>query len=58
MPATTFQHHLNAPRSRILDADYAAETTELTRTQILQQGGIAMLGQANPLPQNVLRLLG
>ncbi|MGF1642153.1 MAG: flagellin, partial [Thiotrichales bacterium] len=49
---------LSASRSRILDADYAAETAKLTRTQILQQGGIAMLGQANQLPQSVLRLLG
>ena len=49
---------ISASRSRILDADYAAETAELTRAQILQQGGIAMLGQANQLPQSVLRLLG
>ena len=47
-----------ASRSRILDADFAAETAELTRTQILQQGGIAMLGQANQIPQGVMRLLG
>ncbi len=47
-----------ASRSRILDADFAKETAELTRTQILQQGGIAMLGQANQIPQGVMRLLG
>ncbi|MBT8435479.1 MAG: flagellin, partial [Gammaproteobacteria bacterium] len=39
------------------DADFAAETAELTRSQILQQAGIAILSQANALPQNVLALL-
>lgn len=48
---------LSAARSRIRDADYAAETAELTRTQILQQAGVAMLAQANSLPQQVLSLL-
>ncbi len=48
----------SAARSRIRDADFAAETAELTRTQILQQAGVAMLAQANQLPQNVLQLLG
>ncbi len=48
----------SAARSRIMDADFAAETANLTRTQILQQAGVAMLAQANTLPQNVLRLLG
>ena len=46
-----------AARSRIMDADYAAETAKLTRNQILQQAGTAMLAQANALPQNVLSLL-
>jgi flagellin len=46
-----------AAKSRILDADYAAETAALTRTQILQQAGTAMLAQANQLPQQVLQLL-
>jgi flagellin len=46
-----------ASRSRIMDADFAAETANLTRTQILQQAGVAMLSQANALPQNVLALL-
>ncbi|MCS6945940.1 MAG: flagellin [Sutterellaceae bacterium] len=46
-----------ASRSRILDADYAAETAALTRAQILQQAGVAMLAQANAMPQNVLSLL-
>jgi flagellin len=48
----------SAARSRIRDADFAKETANLTRTQILQQAGTAMLAQANALPQNVLRLLG
>lgn len=49
--------NLNASRSRIMDADFAAETAALTKTQILQQAGIAVLSQANALPQNVLSLL-
>ena len=47
----------SAARSRIRDADFAAETAELTRSQILQQAGIAILSQANAQPQNVLALL-
>jgi flagellin len=47
----------SASRSRILDTDYAAETAELTRTQILQQASTAMVAQANSQPQNVLALL-
>jgi flagellin len=46
-----------AARSRIMDADFAAETARLTRAQILQQAGTAMLAQANAAPQNVLSLL-
>ena len=46
-----------AARSRILDTDYAQETSELARTQIIQQAGTAMLAQANQLPQTVLSLL-
>ena len=49
--------NLAAARSRILDADYAQETASLTRNQILQQAGIAMLSQANQLPNTVLSLL-
>lgn len=48
----------SAARSRIRDADFAAETANLTRTQILQQAGTAMLAQANVIPQSVLQLLG
>ena len=46
-----------AARSRILDTDYAASTSELARTQIIQQASTAMLAQANQLPQTVLALL-
>jgi len=46
-----------AAKSRIMDADFAAETANLTRGQILQQAGTAMLAQANSLPNNVLSLL-
>ena len=46
-----------ASRSRVLDADYAAETTELARTQIIQQAATAMLSQANQQAQSVLALL-
>jgi flagellin len=46
-----------AARSRVLDTDYAAETAELARTQIIQQAGTAMLAQANQLPSTVLSLL-
>ncbi|MCZ8166434.1 flagellin [Silanimonas sp.] len=53
----TSAENLTASRSRIRDADYAKETAELTRTQILQQAGTAMLAQANQIPQNVLSLL-
>lgn len=49
--------NLSAARSRIRDADFAAETAALTRLQILQQAGIAILSQANALPQQVLALL-
>jgi len=49
--------NLSASRSRVQDADFAAETAALTKNQILQQAGVAMLAQANSLPQNVLALL-
>ncbi len=47
----------SAAKSRIMDADFAAETANLTRAQILQQAGTAMLAQANAAPQGVLSLL-
>lgn len=53
----TSSENLSASRSRIQDTDFAAETANLTRAQILQQAGTAMLAQANALPQNVLTLL-
>ena len=49
--------NLSASRSRIMDADFAQETANLSRSQILQQAGTAMVAQANQLPQNVLKLL-
>ncbi|QEA12616.1 flagellin [Comamonas flocculans] len=49
--------NMSASRGRILDADFAAETANLSRTQILQQAGTAMVAQANQLPQGVLALL-
>ena len=54
--ATTGEN-LTASRSRVQDADYAAETANLSRAQILQQAGTAMVAQANQLPQGVLALL-
>lgn len=47
-----------AARSRIMDADFATETTAMTRAQILSQAGTAMISQANSMPQQVLSLLG
>ena len=54
---TASSENLSAARSRIQDTDYAAETAALTRNQILQQAGVAMLAQANALPNTVLSLL-
>ncbi|HUW36327.1 MAG TPA: flagellin, partial [Rhodocyclaceae bacterium] len=53
----TTSQNLSAARSRIQDTDFAAETANMTRGQILQQAGTAMLAQANSLPQSVLALL-
>ena len=52
-----FAENLSAARGRIMDADFAAETAALSRAQILQQAGNAMVAQANQLPQQVLSLL-
>jgi flagellin len=52
-----YSENLSAARSRIQDADFAAETAKLTRAQILQQAGTSILAQANQLPQNALTLL-
>jgi flagellin len=54
---TAISENLSASRSRIRDADFAAETAELTRAQILQQAGVAILAQANASPQTALALL-
>lgn len=54
---TNVKINSEAARSRILDTDYAAATSELSRTQIIQQAGTAMLAQANALPETVLALL-
>lgn len=53
----TASENMSASRSRIRDTDFASETANLTRAQILQQAGTAMLSQANSLPQQVLSLL-
>lgn len=50
--------NLQSAMSRIMDADFAAETANLTKSQILTQAGISILGQANQIPQSVLQLLG
>ena len=54
---TNVKTNSEASRSRILDTDYSVATSELARTQIIQQAGTAMLAQANALPQTVLALL-
>ncbi|MEB0233407.1 flagellin, partial [Undibacterium sp. 10I3] len=53
----TSSENITAAQSRIMDTDFAAETAKLTRAQILQQAGTAMLKQANSAPQSVLTLL-
>ena len=50
-------NNLSAARSRIEDADYAVEVSNMTRAQILQQAGTSVLAQANQVPQGVLSLL-
>jgi len=54
---STTAENLSAARSRIQDADFAAESAELARTQVLQQAGLSVLAQANARPQQVLQLL-
>ncbi len=54
---SNYNENLQAANSRIMDADFAAETAALSRAQILQQAGVGMLAQANSAPQNVLGLL-
>ncbi|MBI2877092.1 MAG: flagellin [Candidatus Tectomicrobia bacterium] len=52
------RENITAARSRIMDADFAIETANMTRAQIMQQAGISILSQANSIPQQVLTLLG
>jgi flagellin len=54
----TFTQNIAAAKSRIMDADFAYETAQMAKHQILQQAGVATLGQANQLNQAALRLLG
>ena len=54
---SSMNENITAARGRIIDADFASETANLSRTQILQQAGTAMVAQANQLPQQVLSLL-
>jgi flagellin len=53
----TTSMNLSASRSRILDTDYAKATSQLAKTQIIQQAATAMLAQANQQPQSVMQLL-
>jgi flagellin len=55
--ASNISTNLLESKSRVMDADYAAATTELARTMIIQQAGTAVLAQANQLPVTVLGLL-
>jgi flagellin len=55
---TTYRENLEAARSRIKDADMAVETSEMTKSNILTQAGVSVLGQANQTPQLALKLLG
>lgn len=54
----SFSENTSAARSRIVDADFAAETAALTKAQILQQAGVSIVSQANVIPQSALSLLG
>jgi len=56
--ATTYSENLAASYSQIMDLDYASESATMTRYQIMQQAGVAALGQAKAIPQSVLSLLG
>ncbi len=55
---SSLSENTSAAKSRIVDADFAAETAKLTRAQILQQAGVSIVAQANVLPQSALSLLG
>jgi flagellin len=55
---STYVESLSSAASQIVDADYAHETAEMTRLQVMQQAGVAALGQAKGINQSVLSLLG
>ena len=55
--ATNYSENLAASASQILDVDYAEESSNMTRYQIMQQAGVAALGQAKAIPQSVVSLL-
>ncbi|MAO29249.1 MAG: flagellin FliC, partial [Alteromonas sp.] len=55
---SNISENLSAARSQIMDTDFASETAELTRNQIVQQASISVLSQANQRPQAALSLLG
>jgi flagellin len=56
--AGTYSENLSASQSQIMDLDYATESATMTRYQIMQQAGVAALGQAKAIPQSVISLLG
>ena len=56
--ASTYSENLSASYSQIMDLDYASESATMTRYQIMQQAGVAALGQAKAIPQSVLSMLG
>ena len=55
---SSLSENLTVARGQIMDTDFATATAELTKAQVLQQAGVAMLSQANSLPQTALSLLG
>ncbi|TWX69240.1 flagellin, partial [Colwellia hornerae] len=55
---SNIQENVSASRSRIQDTDFAVETAQMTKNQILQQAGTSILAQANQLPQAALSLIG
>jgi len=55
---SSISENLSTARSRIRDTDFASETAELTRNQIIQQASVSVLSQANQRPQTALSLLG
>ena len=56
--ASNYSQNLSSASSRISDVDYASESANMTKFQILQQAGVAALGQAKAIPQSILSLLG